>query len=444
MITSASSRLLVAERATKRLKLAKAAKVPSTPYQFYGGNLQAKLCLDPEVIVAGPADTGKTLALLHKLHILAYEYPGCQLAIIRKRKSDIVGSVFRTFKRDLLDPYGPGTKIYGGEHPQWIDYPGGARIWMGGMDDPGKTLSSERDLIYCNQTEELSLSDWEYLTRPVTGRGAVIPHTQLIGDANPGPPTHWIRSRQALTLFESTHRDNPQIYDPDTGELTEQGKQRLGRLANLTGSRKLRLYQGLWAAPEGAIYDVFDEERHKVKSFAPPPAWSRAVGIDPFGAQIAALWVAFDPVNGILNVYREYCEPFGLTAAGHAEAMLKLSQGEGVYAWVGGGPSERAWRTEFQAAGIPLLEPPVSDVWVGIDRVYQLLKEFRLVIHDSCVGLLSEIGDYRRKMSRDGIASENIENKERYHHLDALRYIVAWLVEPAEQEQVWSPWQSIR
>jgi hypothetical protein len=413
------------------------------PYSFYGGNRRAVLCHDPEVVLAGPADTGKTLALLWKLNTCAIKYPAASIVIARKQLTDAYSSVLVTFQKKILGDDAP-VEIYGGEKAQWYDYPNGSRIWVAGLDKPGKVLSAEHDIIYVNQAEELALVDWETLTTRTTGRAGNMPYSQTIGDANPGPPTHWIRARKSLTLFESTHRDNPQIYDPDTGELTEQGKQRLGRLANLTGSRKLRLYQGIWAAPEGAIYDVFDEERHKVKSFAPPTAWPRAVGIDPFGAQVAALWVAFDPVNGVLNVYREYCEPFGLTAAGHAENMLKLSAGEGVYAWVGGGPSERAWRTEFQAAGIPLLEPPVPDVWVGIDRVYQLLKEFRLVIHDCCVGLLSEIGDYRRKMSRDGVATENIENKERYHELDSLRYVVSWLVEPAETERVWSPWQSIR
>jgi len=89
------------------------------------------------------------------------------------------------------------------------------------------------------------------------------------------------------------------------------------------------------------------------------------------------------------------------------------------------------------------LEPPVADVWVGVDRVYQLLKDFRLVIHDCCVGLLSEVGDYRRKLARDGTPTEAIESKERYHLLDALRYAVAWLTEPRETAQVIYPLQQI-
>ncbi|NIV30655.1 MAG: terminase, partial [Anaerolineae bacterium] len=63
-------------------------------------------------------------------------------------------------------------------------------------------------------------------------------------------------------------------------------------------------------------------------------------------------------------------------------------------------------------AGIPLIAPTVTDVWAGIDRVYQLLKDFRLVIHDSCPMLLSQLGDYRRKL-KAGEPTDKIEDKEK-------------------------------
>jgi len=427
---------------------------PNIPYLFYGGNREAILCREPEVILAGPAETGKTLALLYKLHLLAYKYPGCQLAILRKKKVDLLPSILRTFKRDILENYGPGVTHYGGEYPQWYDYLNGSRIWLGGLDDPGKTLSAERDVVAVCQTEELSVSDWEYLTRVTTGRGAVMPYTQLMGDCNPSSHTHWILSRTRagkITKFDTTHKDNPTLWDHERCEWTTQGKRTLARLSAMTGTRLLRLYHGLWAAPEGAIYDVFEadlgeygQKRHVVKSFPIPAMWPRAVGIDPFGAQIAAVWLAFDPNNGILNVYREYMQPFGLTVAGHAQNIKAETADESVFAWVCGAKSERAWRTEWTAAGIPVIEPPISDVWVGIDKVYQLLSEFRLVFHDCCTNLISEAGDYRRKMGRDGTAQETIENKDTYHVLDSLRYVVVWLMEPKEITEVARlPWMRI-
>ena len=426
----------------------------------YGGCSKAFHCRDPELVLSGPSDTGKTIALLNKIHVCACKYPNASLVIMRRKLTDVYPSVLRTFTEKVLHRGALVTK-YGGEKPQWFDYANGSRVWVAGLygtggqsEIAGKVLSAEHDMIYVCQGEELSLAEYETLISRVTGRAGNMPYAQIIMDCNPAGPTHWIKARAKqgkLTLIESTHRDNPELFDPETGQVTESGEQRLSRLRSLTGTRLQRLFYGLWAAPEGAVYDIFEgdvvaygQRGHVVKSFPIPPTWPRAVGIDPFGAQIAATWLAFDPSSGILNVYREYMEPFGLTTAGHAKNVLAETGDEPVFAWVCGGPSERAWRLEWQAAGIPVVEPPISDVWVGIDYVYQLLKEFRLVIHDSCVGLISEIGDYRRKMGRDGVATEKIENKEIYHLLDSIRYVVSWLVRPRETtEVVGLPWVRI-
>ena len=419
-----------------------------TTFEVFGGVKTFVNHQGLEVIIHGPAETGKTIGALYKLHICASQYENASIVLCRKTLTSAYSTVLQTFQKKVLRG-NPKVRIYGGEKPQWFDYPNGSRIWMAGMDKSSKVLSAEHDLIYVNQVEELSLPEWEILTTRTTGRAGNMPYSQTIGDCNPAAPTHWIRSRAksgALTLIESTHQDNPVLFDPTTGEITAQGKRTFETLDALTGARYMRLRKGLWAAPEGAIYDIFDEERHKVKSFPIPPLWPRTVGIDPFGAHIGALWLAFDQQNSVLNVYREYCEPFGVTTPDHVANILRLSQGETIFAWVGGGPSERAWRADWAGAGIPLMEPPAAsahDVWIGIDRVYNLLKDHALVIHDSCVNLLSEIGSYVRKMDRDGVVTDKIEHKERYNMLDSLRYIVAWLTESREMTSVIYPLQQI-
>lgn len=401
---------------------------------FYGDNLAALRCKDAEVILAGAAETGKTIAMLTKIHWCAIKYPDVAIAIIRKTQSSAYNTVLVTYQEKVLGDF--PVQVYGGEKPQFFDYPKGGRVWVGGMDKSSKILSGEFDVLYINQAEELSLPEWETLTTRTTGRAGHMPYSQCIADANPASKTHWIISRRDaghLTYFQSYHKDNPSLWDHATNQWTEQGKHTIERLKRLSGARYKRLFQGLWSFPEGAIYDLFDTDRHQVKAFAPPKLWPRFVGVDPFGANIGALWLAYDPQNRVLNVYREYCQPFGITTTGHAQNVVKLSEGETIFAWVGGGPSERQARTDWQAAGVPLMEPPITDVWAQIDRVYNLLKTNSLVIHNSCPILLDEIGAYRRKM-RDGQPTEKIENKEAMHLLDSLRYIVAFLSQPQEEQ----------
>ena len=207
-------------------------------------------------------------------------------------------------------------------------------------------------------------------------------------------------------------------------------------LRNLSGARYKRLYLGQWAAPEGVIYDVFDKERHKVVHFGVPSGWPRIVGIDPFGDRVVALWLALDPRGQVWNVYREYVAPFGVTTEGHVKAIRDLSAQEQVFFYVGGGPSERQARADFNGYGVPLLPPAITDVWAQIDRVYAMLKNNKLVIHDSCPHLLSEITNYHRETKNGTVVDGTIANKNDFHCLDALRYALTGPEMPQEQSRI--------
>lgn len=235
------------------------------------------------------------------------------------------GSVIQSYRRRIL-ANDASVRVYGGESAQWFDYPNGSRIWVAGMDDPGKVLSSERDIIYVNQAEELTLEDWETLTTRATGRAGNIPFAQVIGDCNPGAAHHWIKQRAGLTLLESRHEDNPLLFNPATGAITAQGIQTMIRLDRLTGVRKERLRYGRWVNAEGAVYE-FDAALHLVDAFAVPDGWKRYCAID-FGYTnpFVCLWIARDD-DGRLYVYRQLYMT-QRTVRAHAAQIAKYSEGE--------------------------------------------------------------------------------------------------------------------
>jgi hypothetical protein len=69
----------------------------------------------------------------------------------------------------------------------------------------------------------------------------------------------------------------------------------------------------------------------------------------------------------------------------------------------------------------------VTEVEVGINRVYGLLQTQRLFIFDDLVELLDEVGSYSRELDEMGNPTEAIADKSSYHLLDALRYIGSYL-----------------
>jgi hypothetical protein len=129
------------------------------------------------------------------------------------------------------------------------------------LDNPDLLLSSEFDIIYVCQAEQLTEADWETIGTRCTGRGSVVAHPQIFGDCNPAGTNHWIPRRAKegrLTLINTTHKDNPALYD-DAGNMTPDGKIRLDNLKNsLSGVRYKRLVEGLWSTAEGAVYDLFN------------------------------------------------------------------------------------------------------------------------------------------------------------------------------------------
>ena len=68
------------------------------------------------------------------------------------------------------------------------------------------------------------------------------------------------------------------------------------------------------------------------------------------------------------------------------------------------------------------------------ERVYRQFKTGRLTVFSSCEKLIGEIESYQREVDDRGEPTDRIKDKERFHRLDALRYIVSLLRRSAEPE----------
>ena len=94
---------------------------------------------------------------------------------------------------------------------------------------------------------------------------------------------------------------------------------------------------------------------------------------------------------------------------------------------VGGSKSEGQWRNEFGEGGLPVRAPNISDVEVGIQRVYGAHATHAIKVFNTCTGYLDQKRSYARKLDSAGQPTEIIDDKATYHYLDAERYIIGWL-----------------
>lgn len=418
-------------------------------YSFHGANLDFHACRATEFMLSGPAQTGKTITGLALLNNLAIQHPGSQWAIVRKVRADMDGSVLQIFKDKVLGPQS-AVHPYGGEKPEFYAYPNKSRIWVGGMDRPGKVLSGERDGVYVNQAEELAIQDWETLLTRTTGRsGAMldesgVPYGLLFGDCNPGPPTHWIWSRQLsgkLKFFQSRHQDNPALYDQITGAITEFGRRTMEQLDRLTGYRRSRLRDGLWVQAEGIIFDQWMDAENVRADTEYNPEFGGVIwalddgysagsepanrGIDPQTGQYVAdshprviLFCQQRPDGG-LNVFDEAYACLTLTDAQLNECLARPYP-KPDYAVHGPGSAEI--RGRLYAAGImprqckALVQESIREAqdWIGADANGRRL----LHVNPRCRHLRSELVSYAYDPGTPDKPAKQFD-----HGPDALRYV---------------------
>lgn len=421
-------------------------------YSFHGVNAEFHACRQPEFMLSGPAQTGKTITGLSMLNQLALANPGSQWAIVRKVRADMDGSVLQIFKDKILGPMS-SVRPYGGEKPEFYAYPNKSRIWVGGMDRPGKVLSGERDGIYVNQSEELKIEDWETLLTRTTGRSGSlrdaggVPYGILFGDCNPDAPTHWLWTRQLsgkLKMFHSRHVDNPSLYDQVTGAITELGKRTLESLGRLTGYRRFRLKDGLWVMAEGIIFDTWSEadnvtEQAKYDPEAGSVMWAvddgysggSAVdtkGLNPDTGQYVAdahprvILFAQLHANGRLVVFDE---DYACLRLSNEQIDDALARGYPKPEFAVHGPGQSEIRGRLYAAGIM-----PHKVQVEVDESIKQLREkiaadknaWRGVwVHPKCQHLRAEMVSYAYEPG----AGKPVKAFD--HGPDALRYL-AWML----------------
>ncbi len=296
-------------------------------YHPRGAAAEVFACRAPEVLLSGPAGTGKSRGCLEKLHMMALLNPGMRGLIVRKTLASLGSTALVTWREHVVkEALEQGlVRFYGGspqESPQY-KYDNGSVIVVGGMDKATRIMSSEYDVVYAQEATELTTTDWENITTRL--RNGVVSFQQLIADCNPDVPTHWLKQRcdtGATQMIHCKHEDNPVLF-ADDGTLTVRGRAYISKLDALTGVRKQRLRGGHWVAAEGLIYEDWDPSVHLLAPFTIPDNWTRWWVVDfgftnPFVLQC---W-AEDP-DGRLYLYREIYKTKTLVED-HARHILRL------------------------------------------------------------------------------------------------------------------------
>jgi phage terminase large subunit-like protein len=423
-------------------------------YEPFGAARAAWRSARGEVLLVGPADTGKSRLWIEKLHYCANKYAKMRACMTRKTRKSLTQSAMVTYENKVL-PVGalserakPG-RIHFSTQDQQYEYPNRSIIAVSGLDDPEKLKSSEWDMIYFQEATEGSENDWEMMTRGL--RNGVMPYQQLCADCNPSYPTHWLKARcdrGATLMLQAHHEDNPSITP-----------ERLALLKALTGIRYWRLYKGLWRAAEGTVYEEWDPSIHVVSRqqlkdwqvFYTDGTLNRQVirhivgGCDWGYANPGVLHVYGLDSDGRLYLFREVYRTHK-TIDWWIEQACELDQTFHVERWIAD-PSRPDYIAQFNGAGLPT-EGAQNDIALGVGFLRTRLRvardgrprffvyEYALQERDEALvelhkptGIETEVDMYVWAEPKENRPLKEEPVDDFNHALDVARYVCATLDE---------------
>lgn len=190
-------------------------------------------------------------------------------------------------------------------------------------------------------------------------------------------------------------------------------------------------YLGVPTKAAAMIYDCFDEDVNTCARFPIPAHWKRVQGVDFGTVNIASIWLAEDPDTPTDKptwfLFSQYGQP-KLTAREHVANWTKRlgkKAGKLFQHLVRGGAKdgEESWRELFREVGCNILPPTLRHVEPGIDLVYAMMRDGRLIVFDDMDRVLKDIYEYCWEVDDDGMPNPpKIADKEKFHFADALRY----------------------
>ncbi|WFE85002.1 PBSX family phage terminase large subunit [Parabacteroides chongii] len=210
------------------------------------------------VSAQGSSRSSKTYNIL--IFLLAYviQHPKCSLSIVRKTLPALKGSVFRDFKEIMMDKF----KLWDGrcmnKSEMVYTLPNESFIEFFSTDDEQKIRGRKRNILYCNEGNEISFLEWQQLIMRTTNFSII--------DYNPSfSDEHWLceLNKDPRTYhFISTYKDNPFLEQTIIDEI-ESLKHKNKVLWTVYGLGQQAMAEGL-VFPEYEIVDSFPEKAKQV------------------------------------------------------------------------------------------------------------------------------------------------------------------------------------
>ncbi|WP_264631515.1 PBSX family phage terminase large subunit [Microbacterium hydrothermale] len=384
----------------------------------------------------GAVSSGKTVISLWALLLAVRVAPRTGIIVI-------VGRTLQTVYQNVFVLF-QNTSIFGTLIASQVSYTPGASsarilgrevmvIGASNKEAVGRIQGSTVALAYVDEAALLPEEFWNMLVSRLRVDGA-----RLLATMNPASRNHWIRKKwivpgpaKNLISFHFTMRDNPNLPAEYVADME----------ASFSGVFYDRMIKGEWTNAEGAVYPMWDPDRHVIP-FADMPRISDVMGIGmDYGTTntTAALMlgVTDEPKPRLILMDEWRYNPkdhndIRLTDAGLSAGFRKwlpldhTPTGQPIrprFLMLDPAAASMHMQMQQDLRGTGLSPwPATNDVLPGIQTVANALDAGQLVVTDRCTGWLEEVTEYRWSEKATDEGNDEVV-KENDHSLDAGRYI---------------------
>jgi phage terminase large subunit len=156
------------------------------------------------VVEQGGTRSGKTYNILMWIIFgYCYENTGKMVTIVRNSLPAVRGTVMRDFLHILKEYDLYNEELHRKTSHEYIV--NGNVVEFLGLDQPQKVRGRKRNVLFCNEANEISYEGWQQLIFRTTER--------IIIDYNPSDEFHWIYdkvlTRNDCSFYKTTYLDNP-------------------------------------------------------------------------------------------------------------------------------------------------------------------------------------------------------------------------------------------
>ena len=400
------------------------------------------------ICYGGARGGGKSWSTQRKSILLALNYEGIKILIIRREYSDMENSIIDPILSAL-----PADIYSYNKSDHLLTFVNGSVIKFGNMPGYGAAVAGryqgqEHDVVFMEEATQFMENEFRGIAAVIRGTNDFPKRMYLT--CNPGGCGHfWVKRLFIDRNFKDGEDPADYIFIKatvdDNKDLMKANPDYVKQLELLPDDIRRAHRHGDWNALAGVYFEEFRDGIHTCKPFPIKRNWRRYRVMDYGLDMFVCLWIAVDE-HGRCYVYRSY-EQSNMIVSDAAMKQLELTRPDEMIDFTIAPPDMWARNREtgktqaaiFAENGVALLKADNNrkQGWYALKELFKIRPDDGrpgMIIFDTCSNLIECLKSVQHDRTNPNDVSKTPH--ELTHGPDALRYFATTYLQKGEAERL--------